>query len=414
MGTIGGRGEIVKVKGVFVILPFFISCIFSVSGWGSQNNESISHIINKFAANLYKYVLDGEGNVFFSPYSLSSAFAMLYPGARGKTKEEMEKVLHFIPEERGNSRQFHVFLNRIREINRDGKIDLITANSIWLQKGVRLLESYLGTVKRFFESGLHYVDFIASPEGARKAINRWVAKKTRDKIKDLLHRGDVTQETRMVLCNAIYFNGKWKKAFDRRKTKKGIFYEEGRKKKEVEMMEKEEECRLAELGQIDAISIPYGKGEVSMIIFLPKDRDGIEMVDKGIEGGKLEEWISTVLDSPTKEVRVVLPKFKMEERYDLGQVLEKMGMKTSFSSQADFSGLAGERRWAISKVVHKAVVEVDEKGTEAAAATAVVVEEITCLPSHQNFVADHPFVFAIVDTKTGSILFLGRMTTVKS
>ncbi len=400
-----------RVRGVFVILAFFISCIFSISGWGGQNSESILHIINEFAGDLYKYVLDGGGNVFFSPYSISSAFAMLYPAARGKTKEEMEKVLHFIPDERENSHQFHVFLNRIREIDRDGKIDLITANSVWIQKGVRLLTSYLTTVKRFFELELHYVDFVASPEGARKTINRWVAKKTRDRIKDLLHRGDVTQETRMVLCNAIYFNGKWKKAFDRGKTKKGIFYEEGGKKKEVEMMEKKEECRLAELGQINAISIPYGKGEVSMIIFLPKERDGIEVVDKGIEEGKLEGWISAVLSSPTEEVRVVLPKFKMEERYDLEQILASMGMKASFSSQADFSGLNGERGWAISKVVHKAVVEVNEKGTEAAAATAVVVSK-TCWRPPQNFIVDHPFVFAIVDTRTGLVLFLGRVVKI--
>ena len=372
-------------------------------GWSQEGVKKICESNNRFAFDLYFKLEDKEENIFFSPFSINSAFLIAYEGSRKDTKKEIENVFGLLEE---NIRRPN-FARILSEINRkDKKYILYTANALWIQKGYRILKEYKEIVKKYYASQIENLDFVNETEKSREIINSWVLEKTNGKIKDLIPEGALSIYTRAVITNAIYFKGNWLKKFDEKNTKEEDFFVNEKKKIKVEMMRMEKEIfNYFEDDKLQVIEIPYNGEEVSMFILLPKSFD-INSIKEYLNYEKFKEIKESMRE---EEVDLYIPKFKMETKYSLNSVLYEMGIKSAFSEiNADFSGITGKRELFISNVYHKAYIEVNEEGTEAAAATGIVFE-ITAVKFRKTFKADHPFVFLIYHKKLESILFLGRI-----
>jgi serpin B len=366
---------------------------------------------NDFALELYAQLRGEDGNLFFSPYSISTALAMTYAGARGQTADEMAKTLHFPTDP---ERLHPTLAVLIREMNDPGKprgYRLSVANALWGQKGYAFRNDFLKLVRDNYDAGLNELDFHTATEAARQTINAWVEKQTQDKIKELLQPGILDADTRLVLTNAIYFKGDWVYQFEQKLTQEGDFHVSGRQSVRAPLMNMVNEKGTFKYLKGDgfrALELPYSGKHLSMVLFLPEKVDGLTEFEKGLTAAKVNASIAKL--QPTYEVRVTLPKFKMTREFKLKDVLMKMGMRRAFEpGEADFSGMTGSRDLFLSAVVHKAFVHVNEEGTEAAAATAVVTKPTAVLRDPPIFRADHPFLFLIRDNRSGSILFLGRV-----
>lgn len=364
---------------------------------------------NQFAFDLYAKLAAEKGNLFFSPYSISTALGMTYAGARGETARQMAETLHFrIPEDR-----LHVaFAGLIADLNKAGTtggFELAVANALWAQEGYPFLPACIDLVTKSYHAEARTLDFRNETERARVTINEWVEKQTREKIKDLLEPGVLDSLTRLVLTNAIYFKGDWASQFDKEMTRNEPFILAGGEKVEVPMMHQTTEFKYAENEDVQLLELPYAGDRLAMLVILPKARDSLSKVEMKLTGKHLDAWLPRMR---MQEVVVALPKFKLILAFRLDKELLELGMSHALNvppGSADFSGLDGTRDLFISAVVHKAFVDVNEEGTEAAAATGVVFRATAVMPSKPIFRADHPFIFAIRDTKTGSILFMGRV-----
>ena len=368
----------------------------------SEDMQAVADASNQFALEFYSELGD-EGNIFFSPFSISSAVAMTYEGARGQTAAEMQEVFHF-PEEgimRPAFEEIYYWVNR-----RNKEYELHTANALWAQEDFPFSAGYFDLIRRHYGGEIINVDFRADAEAVRQRINRWVEEKTRDRIKDLIPQGALDPITRLVLTNAIYFKGTWVLQFDKDRTVESEFRVTPNETVNVQMMGmSDKKFRYAETGELQIIELPYDGEELSMLVILPKN-DWIDTLGS-IGPHKLSELRSVLTE---EEVDVYLPKFRLETKYFMKQALAGMGMPTAFSSAADFSGMTGNKDLNIDEVIHQAFVEVDEEGTEAAAATAVVMKLTSAGPSKPVFRADHPFMFIIQERESGGILFLGRVS----
>ena len=357
----------------------------------------------RFACELYARLAADEKNkdknLFLSPYSISSALAMTCAGARGETEKQMRKALHFEPEGEALHAAFGALTRQLNEGGADGSYELAVANALWGQKGYRFLDSFLALNRRHYGAGLNLVDFARATEEARKIINRWVEEKTKEKIKDLLQKGDLTADTVLVLTNAIYFKGFWSSPFDPEKTRDGRFRVSPKETVTVPMMRQTGDFALFRGDGLAAIEMPYEGEALSMILLLPDEPNGLAKLEKALTPERLSKWLAGL--RPANGVWVTLPRFKVTWRRSLLSTLQAMGMPAG----GDFSGIDGRGGLVISDVIHKAFVAVDEKGTEAAAATAVIMER--GMPP--VFRADRPFLFLIRDNTTGSVLFLGRV-----
>jgi len=371
----------------------------------------------RFALDLYAR-LAGQGNLFFSPYSISSALAMTYAGARANTETEMAAVLH-LPRDAsetaavwGHDRVAAAFAATEKSIAADPKTrgyELHVANSLWGQKEYPFLETFLSDLEKHYGAGMNRVDFVTNAEGARGEINAWVEDRTREKIKDLIPPGVLGPATTLVLTNAIYFKGLWEIQFDTKATEVAPFHGE-RAETSVSLMRRKDDYRYLETEDLQVIELPYQGDGASMVVVLPRENlaGGLATVEKALTSERLDEW-STGLGK--QEVTVHLPRFEMTwGTAELRDDLIALGMHDVFRGDAaDLSGMDGTKTLFVSNVLHKAFVEVNEEGTEAAAATAVV----TLKASFQEptvFRADRPFLFLIRDTATGAILFMGRVT----
>jgi serpin B len=363
-----------------------------------------------FAFDLYQALREQEsGNFFYSPFSISIALAMTWAGARGKTEQEMADVLHFtLPQER-----LHPAFNALDlELARRGQgkkgqgLRLHLANAIWGQRGYRFLPQFLDTLARNYGAGLRLLDFKGDPERARKVINDWVSERTEGRIQDLIPKGVIDFLTRLVLTNAIYFKAAWAEPFDKNLTSDGPFYLLDGSQVIVPMMQQTTELGYMKGDGFQVVELPYEGGEVSMVIFLP-DMGRFEEFERSLNAKQVEEILGK-LEYP--EVTLKMPRFRVESAFKLAQTLAAMGMPSAFQpGEADFSGMDGTRTLYISAVLHKAFVSVDEAGTEAAAATAVVAKK-TALPSIRvEVTVNRPFIFLIRDRLTGTILFVGRV-----
>jgi len=382
---------------------------------------------NQFALQLYQKLRGGEGNLFFSPYSISTALAMTYAGARGETAEQMAETLRFptsadVLDKMGISgaaltqQEFaEVFGAIIKDLNARGgteKYELRVANALWGQQDYRFLPSFTGLVEAEYGGKLQALDFVTAAEPARQTINAWVEKQTNGKIKDLISRGVLNAMTRLVLTNAIYFKGNWARQFEPDRTQEAPFTLTDGKKVQVPMMNQKASFGYAETEHLQVLELPYVGEELSMVILLPKETNGIATLEEQLRAEDLALWVKRVRK---REVIVSVPKFEMTSKFSLERVLASMGMPLAFSRGADFSGMTGRRDLFISAVIHQAYVDVNEEGTEAAAATAVTMRLTSIGPDRTPvFRADHPFIFMIRDVKSGSILFLGRVLNPKT
>jgi len=364
-----------------------------------------------FTFNLYKLLSKEEGNLFYSPYSISAALAMTYAGARGDTEQQMADTLQFYL----SQNQLHPAFNSLdQELasrgegaeGKDGEgFRLNIVNAIWGQKDYAFLVSFLDTLAENYGAGLRIVDFINETERSRITINDWVSDETEGRIEDLIPQGAITQMTRLVLTNAIYFNAAWQYPFDEDATSPGVFYLLNGGEVTVPMMEQQEPFSYTEGDNYQAIELPYDGQELSMVIILP-DPGQFETFEKALEYQKVKSIIESL---ERQEVRLTMPKFEFDSSFGLKKTLTEMGMPVAFSEEADFSGITGKKDLFISDVIHKAFVSVDEAGTEAAAATAVIME-LTAMPETPVEVTlNRPFIFFIRDIETGAILFVGRV-----
>jgi serpin B len=362
---------------------------------------------NGFGFDLFQEIRSKDGNLFYSPYSISNALAMTAAGARGNTAKEMAATLHLPPD----GQRLHAgFADLIQSLNNPAKArkyDLQIANRLWGQKRFGFLPDFLKLSSDAYGAGLEELDFSAAPEAARQAINAWVEKQTKDKIKNLMPEGSVTVATRLVLTNAIYFKAQWADPFFDKATAKQDFKAGPGKTMKVDMMHKTEIMQYAATDEIQFVELPYEQHQLSMLVLLPKNADGLPALEKQLSAAKLAEWSKA---AKRNNVVLSLPRFKFTSTFEnLKNVLAKMGMTTAFTPQADFSGMASGAKLFIDQVVHKAFVDVNEFGTEAAAATAVGMRLAAAPVENITFTADHPFVFVIRDNATGSVLFVGRV-----
>ncbi|KYF58626.1 serine protease [Sorangium cellulosum] len=361
-----------------------------------------------FALELYRQVGAEPGNLFYSPYSVSSALAMTYAGARGETAEQMARALRFtLPEAR-----LHPAFNALdlalarRGEGAEGQdgagFRLKVANALWGQVGSSFAPSFLDVLAESYGAGLRVVDFAQAPEEARGIINGWVAERTEDRIKDILPEGAIQPATRLVLTNAIYFNAAWQFPFEEEATAPGDFTLADGSTVSVPMMTGNAQVRYGEGDGYEALEMPYDGGELSMVLVLPSELGGFEAE---LDRERLDGVLASL---GSRSVTMTLPRFRFASTLDLVQPLTELGMPTAFSGLADFSGMNGQGGLFISDVLHKAFVSVNEAGTEAAAATGVVIGE-TSAPEPATIHFDRPFLFFIRDHATGAILFVGRV-----
>ncbi len=366
---------------------------------------------NEFAMDLYKEVcvIQGSDNTFFSPYSISSALGMTYAGAEGQTAVEMAVVLHFTLPFEITNRAFHSLTESLSsgELVRAESGDPFTlsiSNGLWVQDGFNLLDEYVAEVTMYYSAAVRNLDFIDDPDGSREIINEWVAESTMDRIQNLIPSGVLNDDTRVVLTNAVYFKASWLKPFHEHFTSDTPFFLTNGSAINVPMMNQTDYFRYVSTEECSAVELDYAEGNASMLILLP-DGD-IEEFEQDFDSGMMET-IRRRLSST--RVSISMPKFEFSQSMQLSQILRTLGMESAFSGGADFSGFTGNPDLFISEILHKAFVKVDETGTEAAAATAVVMG-ITAIPEDPvEMNINRPFLFFILDRESGCILFMGRI-----
>ncbi|XP_065155044.1 leukocyte elastase inhibitor-like isoform X2 [Paramisgurnus dabryanus] len=427
--------------------------------------ESLSAANTQFSLNVFKKIseINTSGNVFYSPLSISSALAMVSLGAKGNTKDQILQVLclnkllkpeaatpepgpavlpqtqkpntsgccevkHEPPKDQKPQKspahptpghktedQIHSSYNKLMsELNEPGVPYMLSlANRLYGEKSYQFIDKFISETQKYYQAGLESVDFIKNSEAARVNINNWVEENTQGKIKDLLKHGVLNNLTRLVLVNAIYFKGNWEKKFKKEATVDQRFKVNKNKTKKVKMMKQKSEFPVTFIPEVNSqiLELPYVGKNLSMLIILPNeiedDTTGLQQLEKTLTYEKLMEW--TKPDNMYQlEVEISLPKFKLEETYDMMNLLVKLGMVDAFDiGKANFSAMSPKNDLVVSEVIHKSFVEVNEEGTEAAAATGVVIMT-KCLRLPKIFNADHPFLFFIRHNPTNTILFYGR------
>lgn len=417
----------ILLSGMFALLVFFSSCadkemVNDIESKGIQNEEMLPKPagivsmpeqmikgLNEFSFDIFKQMNENsQNNEFISPLSISAALAMTYAGAEGVTAEQMREALNY-----GSQRyEFHYLYGKMLDslTKSDGDFEINIANAVWVQKSFPLLSDYIKTVRNEYKSESREMDFVKAPEKSRNTINDWVEEKTNERIKNLIPKGVIDAETRMILTNAVYFNAEWMNYFNEKLTRKEPFYSYGGKEDLCEMMYQRNHYAYSKTVDYEILEIPYKGDKYSMMILLPRTKLGLkdqiakmnmDILDKH---DQIKEW---------EDIMVYMPKFKLETDYELKPALSALGMKEAFTDNADFSGMTGNNDLKISSVIHKAFIEVDERKTEAAAATAVVMKMTAMAPvptSPIEFRADHPFMFLIRHNESSVILFMGQVT----
>jgi serpin B len=360
---------------------------------------------NDFALALYQALRPTTGNLFYSPYSISTALAMTYAGAEGETAAQMAHTLCFRLNGEELHRSFAALSEALAAIEQKGAVQFKIANRLWPQEGYGLLPGYLELVKRCYGALLTAVDY-GNPQATAQIINDWVAEQTANKIRNLISPSLLNPLTTLVLVNAIYFKGNWASQFDQALTRAEPFWTAPDEQVPTAMMRQTARFNYAERQGLQILELPYSGDDLSMLILLPQQKGGLFELEDRLTAANLTNWTKNL--QPTS-VQVLLPRFKITFPCELSETLITMGMIDAFSDAADFSGMDGSLSLSIAYVVHKAFVEVNEEGTEAAAATAVIMARKAMMTPPPLFRADHPFLFLIRESGTGSILFMGRL-----
>jgi serpin B len=414
----------IKLYSIFSIFIIIIAAIFSfiyltnlepgikitkkvpLADDANATAESVISLINSlndFSFNFYNQISSSEDdNIFFSPYSIFVALSMAYEGAKQNTSLEMQNVLNVLQNDSVTLGTFGKVYNLLNQNQRGYKIN--TANAFWAHEDYEFLQDYLYLLKNYYMAEANELDFAKNAEAA-ETINTWIEEKTNDKIKDMIDPGMLSEMTKLVLTNAIYFKGLWKNQFDPDDTFEREFKLLNENQVQVEMMSQESDFNYTETDDLQILELDYAGNQLSMIIVLPKENN-ISIAEKAINNQNLTSWKNDFYEI---EINVQIPKFKFEKKYVLNDLLKEMGITEAFlPGIADFSGMDGTRYLYIGTALHQSFVEVNEEGTEAAAATAIIMEA-TAIPEYKEFIADHPFVFLIQHKETGAILFMGKV-----
>jgi serine protease inhibitor len=393
-----------KQKSIAFALSTFLVTMFSFQAIAIESDADANIL---FALDLYKQIKNSDGNLFFSPYSISTALAMTYAGARGNTKKQMTDVMHFSSSNKSIHSSYSDLNAQLKKVQKKGDVELNIANALWAQKGFNFIPEFTTLTSKYYEAAFEQLDFKGNAEAARRRINSWTAEQTKDRIQNVIPSGIIDAFTRLILTNAIYFKGNWASKFKKHLTTDQPFWISSDSSRQTPMMHQIEEFNYAENDIVQILELPYTGNDLSMIVLLPKERDGISQLENSLTIEKLNTWTG---DLERREVDISLPKFKMDWQLDMASTLTKLGMIDAFKyGPADFSGIDGSRELYISAVLHKAYVDVNEEGTEAAAATAVVMTLGAVLVRPIIFLADHPFIFLIRENFSGCILFIGRL-----
>lgn len=376
-----------------------------------STSEGIAEVVtanNQFAIDMYQQINgqpdQADKNVFFSPYSLSTAMAMVYAAAEGETKAQIQKTFHYPAPAILNPNSAALY-NQFNKPNPDYK--LATVNDLWMQQGLTPTKSYIDTVQRYYSGQVTALDFEGSPDPARQTINKKIAEKTKQMIPELLPKGSIKSDTAVVLTNAIYFKGDWTLPFTAERTSAKPFYNAIGRASTVQMMQQQSYFSYYEDKHIQVVQLPYKGDDLSMLVVLPKlnHKLAMQQLAKSLNATKIKQWSAGLV---RQEVDLQLPKFTLDARYQMKTLLADMGMPKAFNNEAEFNLYADGPPIKLDEVYHQAVVTVDEKGTEAAAAAGAVGMYVG-MSYPVEFKADHPFMFMIKDNKTDAILFLGQV-----
>ena len=404
---------IIIIGGIFVFHEGIITLPES-----KPNLSDIKNVVdanNQFALDYYsKLKTKNEGNIFFSPFSISSAFIMVYEGAKNETAEEIRSVFYFPEDSNLRRAEYTSIFNELSK--RDKKYTISITNALWAQQDYQFSKDYFDNVEKYYGGKVTNLDFKKDAEGSRITINSWVENQTNGKIKGLIPSGVIKTMTKLVLTNAIYFKGEWVKQFNKNDTKEENFRTSNGETVKVQMMRQTDDegaiFNYAENSNLQILEMPYAGNELSILFLLPK-KDNLTKLESRLSTKNISEWKK---DLEEQRVKVYIPKFKFETKYLMADDLKEMGVSLAFSNLADFSGMtaSGKKDLEIDEAIHQAFVEVNEEGTEAAAATAVIARPLggdgpQIRPKIPIFRADHPFIFLIQQKSTGNILFMGRV-----
>lgn len=383
-----------------------LALMLMVSIANSQQTTYTATEANSFALRMYKQFAQADNeNVFFSPISISMALAMTYAGAEDETKKQISEVFNFPYDDKNFHKQMGALQQELLGKQSDG-VDIALANQLWAEKSYRFKCRYLRTTKKSYKAPVKRLNFKEKPNDSRIEINQWVEELTRDRIKDLLPDGSISSLTKMVLTNAIYFKGQWAQKFEVENTQEDVFTTIEGKQVKAPMMNAKDKFNVYQGDGLSLLELPYQGNDFSMLVILPNEDRSIGEIEKGLSVDHLNEYISKLAE---KEVRLMLPKFKFDAEYQLKPVLSNMGMPIAFSNTANFSRMSRSNDLKVDEIFHKAFVEVSEEGTEAAAATAVVIV-LKSISLTVDFFANRPFIFIIRENTDGNILFMGRVT----
>jgi len=370
----------------------------------SNMNNQLVDANNEFGFELFKQLKQGNKNVFFSPLSVATALAMAYNGAAGETEQAMKQTLNYgemSPSEINQSTA--ELLSKLK--SSDPKVELLIANSLWARQGVEFNQDFLNRNRQFFGAEVASLDF-NSPQAVNR-INGWVSQNTKGKIPSIIDQ--INNDLVLFLINAVYFKGQWQKEFEKKLTREMPFHLAGGSAKQTPLMSQSGNFQYLRGEAFQAISLPYGQGGTSLYLFLPNEESSLDNLLKGLDYQKWQQWITQFRSSPGD---IKIPRFKMEYSHELSGSLKALGMGLAFArGKADFSGMRKQGGLFISEVKHKAIIEVNEEGTEAAAATSVGMRTTSMRPVQQrfSFIADRPFLLAIRDQQTGAVLFMGAV-----
>jgi serpin B len=370
-------------------------------------DSRITPAMNAFTTASYKQLMGGDGNLILSPFNIATALSMALAGARGQTAAEIQSVLHLHYDSTYDA-ALGALLADLAKAGNTGGNELHTANGLWVQNGFVIQPAFENTLANNYHAPLTPLDFIANPEAARSQINRWTEEQTKEKIKDLLPAGSVGAQTRLVLTSAIYFYGKWQDPFVTSRTQPAPFTLTAGATTQASFMNQTSDFGYTDTPSAQVLEMRYAGTGMAFDVLLPHTVTGLPDLEKSLTSENLAGWLGHLA---TRNVQVSLPKFRAESGFLLGKALSTMGMPTAFANKADFSGIDPKRNVKISEVVHKAFADVSEQGTEAAAATGIAVQVTAMRVTEPALVfrADHAFLFLIRDTRTGVVLFIGRL-----
>lgn len=381
-----------------------------------QNVRALTKGNNRFASELYFKLKDSPDNIIASPYTVSSAISMAYAGALGATKGQINAVMHFLPQGQNLYEAFST-LNKIlstKWYQGPNENKIVLANSLWAQQEMKIKPDFLKLMNTYYKSDFKQVDFFRNPDSARMQINQWVKEKTQGRIENLMGEQDVSSTTRLVLVASIFMRAVWQNPFDPELTKQAPFFASPGKTVSVPMMTTTATYPIYQAPDFNLIEIPYRAGReqdphLVFIAIVPKERFGLKKIETNFSAEKLDDWLAQM--QPNKVI-LSFPKFELTGAFDLTTILKQLGITAAFSESADFSEINNEHNLMLNSVLHKAYLKLDEKGSEAVAATAVSIGLKAVLEPVKPLVleVDHPFMFLIVDRNTDSILFIGRLT----